>query len=131
MLVIVNTVQGKELKDISNEIQTEVETLKWCVILTILTPDRSSLPTQYHIDSNLEKVARDLKEIKDQSRWLTFFFKNLNKSKIEDCISRLQEALEKFRVCRLSNYPSLPIKILYRCHVNCAPQRSFTGYRHD
>jgi len=49
--------------------------------------------------SNLEQVGRDLKEIKDQSRWLTFFFKNLNKSKVEDCISRLQEALEKFQVC--------------------------------
>lgn len=28
MLVIVNTLQGKELHDISNEIQTEVEALK-------------------------------------------------------------------------------------------------------
>lgn len=76
MLVIVDTVHGKELDDISKEIQNEVEALK----------------------CNLEKVGRDLKEIKDQSRWLMFFFKNLNKSKIEDCISRLQEALEKFQL---------------------------------
>jgi hypothetical protein len=51
------------------------------------------------VHSNLEKVARDLKEIKDQSRWLTFLFKNLNKTKVEDCIKRLQETLEKFQVC--------------------------------
>jgi hypothetical protein len=51
------------------------------------------------VHSNLEKVARDLKDIKDQSRWLTFIFKNLNKIKVEDCIKRLQETLEKFQVC--------------------------------
>jgi hypothetical protein len=50
--------------------------------------------------SGLEKVARDLKEIKDQSRWLAFFFKNLNKAKVDDCIARLQETLEKFQVCK-------------------------------
>ena len=31
MLVIVDTVHGKELDDISKEIQKDIEALKWCV----------------------------------------------------------------------------------------------------
>jgi hypothetical protein len=45
MLVIVNTVHGKELDDISKEIQNEVEALKWCVIHVGVAPVRCSLLT--------------------------------------------------------------------------------------
>jgi len=47
---------------------------------------------------DLEKVTRDLKEIKDQSRWLMFFFRNLNKAKMGECVTRLQETSEKFQL---------------------------------
>jgi hypothetical protein len=103
-LIIVNTVQGKELVDLSSDIQAQIETLRSCV-LTIY--DNCSLLFTILTLSDLEKVASDLKEIKDQSRWLTFFFKNLNKAKIEDCVTRLQETLEKFQVCKHYACPSM------------------------
>jgi len=95
MLVIVNTVHEKELDDLSADIQTDVEILTWYVV-----PTSTRLFFVYFnvTHSNLAKITRDLNEIKDQNRWLTFFFKNLNKAKLDECIVRLQVALEQFQV---------------------------------
>jgi hypothetical protein len=50
------------------------------------------------MDSTLENINNDLNEIKAQNRWLLVFFKDLNKSKIDDCVDRLTSALQTFNV---------------------------------
>ena len=53
----------------------------------------------HYITSALETIVTNLNEIKSQNRWLLFLFKDLNKSKVDDCLNRLAIALEKFNVC--------------------------------
>ncbi len=51
------------------------------------------------VDSTLESIVDSLNEIKAQNRWLLILFRDLNKSKIDDCVDRLSAALERFNVC--------------------------------
>lgn len=39
-----------------------------------------------------------------------FFFKNLNKTKVDGCVTRLQETLEKFQVCKRHSRPPMSLK---------------------
>jgi len=47
----------------------------------------------------LKAIVIDLEEIGAQQRWLLIFFKDVNKSKVDDCAARLDAALQKFEVC--------------------------------
>ena len=64
----------------------------------------------FRVSSDLTKIADELREIWDQSRCLTFFFKTLNRSKIEDCVQHLQETLERFQVTTTSCCPSMSLR---------------------
>ena len=48
--------------------------------------------------SALGIIMNNLDEIKSQNRWHFFFFREVNKSKIDDCLNRLGSALERFNV---------------------------------
>jgi len=47
----------------------------------------------------LNAIVVDLEEIGTQHWWLLLFFKDVNKSKVDDCAARLDAALQKFEVC--------------------------------
>jgi hypothetical protein len=51
--------------------------------------------------STLRRIMDNLTEIKSQNRWLLIFFRDLNKSKVDDSLNHLATALEKFKVCLL------------------------------
>jgi len=51
-----------------------------------------------HDHRHLTEIIRDLDEIRSQHRCLTLFFQVLNKYKIENCITTLQDGLERFQV---------------------------------
>lgn len=48
--------------------------------------------------STLGTINGDLAEITAQNRWAIALYKELNTSKLEECISRLSTALERFKV---------------------------------
>ncbi|PPQ68908.1 hypothetical protein CVT26_001845 [Gymnopilus dilepis] len=48
--------------------------------------------------STLGTIRKDLVEISDQNRWVIAFYKDLNTSTLEACMSRLSVALEKFKL---------------------------------
>ncbi|KAJ7669946.1 hypothetical protein DFH06DRAFT_1037910 [Mycena polygramma] len=50
------------------------------------------------LQSTLQSICDDLEEIRQQRTWLLIFFRNLNKGKVEDCVGRLEEAMERFDV---------------------------------
>lgn len=50
------------------------------------------------LESDLKEIVKDLNSIKSQNPWLLFFFKELNKSKVDACARRLTTALERFNV---------------------------------
>ncbi|PPR03756.1 hypothetical protein CVT26_005795 [Gymnopilus dilepis] len=48
--------------------------------------------------STLGTIQEDLTEISEQNRWVITFYKDLNTSTLEACMSRLATALEKFKL---------------------------------
>lgn len=82
MIAIVNSLHPDDSSDIekvekaSEDIRSEIEDL----------------------ESDLKKIVKDLNSIKSQNPWLLFFFKELNKSKVDACAQRLTRALERFNV---------------------------------
>jgi len=49
--------------------------------------------------STLTMINKELTEVREQNRWLTVFYKDLNMSPVESCLNRLSTSLEKFKVC--------------------------------
>ncbi|KAJ7711394.1 hypothetical protein B0H16DRAFT_1703495 [Mycena metata] len=50
------------------------------------------------LQSTLDGISKDLKEIKNQRKWLLVFFRNLNKDKVDECVVRINAALEEFNL---------------------------------
>jgi hypothetical protein len=94
MLLMVDAIHGKHVADISLDLVTDIGWLSECVFALgyFRLSDR---PCNRHLST----VKAELEQIKQQNRWLLFFFANLNKSKVEDCVNSLQDALQRFQVC--------------------------------
>ncbi|CAA7262578.1 unnamed protein product [Cyclocybe aegerita] len=50
------------------------------------------------LHDKLGEIVDELDDIKKQSRWLLFFFRDLNKARVDECISRLTSTLERFNI---------------------------------
>ncbi|KAJ6476719.1 hypothetical protein C8R47DRAFT_1020732 [Mycena vitilis] len=72
VVIIVDEVGGRDSKDLQGKIKS--------------------------LQTTLQSICDDLEEIRQQRTWLLVFFRNLNKGKVEDCVGRLEEAMEKFDV---------------------------------
>ena len=57
--------------------------------------------------STLKSINEDLDKITAQGRWLLGIYSDLNKSAVDDCLNRLSTALEKFKVCPISEVHGL------------------------
>lgn len=102
MIGIVNSVTAGE-EDISKEsileaikeVEQDIENLMRRVFILQI----QDLPSiNVIIDSTLGTIINNLEELEKQNRFLLIFFRDLNKSKIDDCMDRLARALETFHV---------------------------------
>ncbi|KAJ3514813.1 hypothetical protein NLJ89_g2145 [Agrocybe chaxingu] len=50
------------------------------------------------LHEKLGEIVDELDDIKKQNRWLLFFFRDLNKARVDECISRLTSTLERFNI---------------------------------
>ena len=55
----------------------------------------------------LETINKDLDEITAQGRWKLAIFIDLNTTAVDGCLNCLSTALEKFKVCSVSNIHGL------------------------
>ena len=70
--------------------------------------------------STLNTIISDITKIRQQNRFLTVIFSNLNKEKVDGCVDRLTIALEKFNV-NTSNFTFYTrLTFLHRSETICA-----------
>ena len=55
----------------------------------------------------LKTINKDLDEITAQGQWKLAIFSDLNSTAVDGCLSRLSNALEKFKVCPASDVHGL------------------------
>ena len=103
MIVIVDNVtvkyeEGNEVVVKAVErIEKDVKDLLRCASYTL-----ASISTYKECYRTLTSIDKDLTEVRKQNGWLQGLYTNLNMDAIDTCLSRLSEAQEKFKVCRLS-----------------------------
>ncbi|KAF7355968.1 hypothetical protein MVEN_00926200 [Mycena venus] len=88
-LTIIDLVPGGE---VSADLQARIKDLHSSVHL------QSRLPALTSIISTLNKIVKDLADLKQQSRFLLIFFRDINKERVDSCVARVNEALEQFHV---------------------------------
>ncbi|KAF7333367.1 hypothetical protein MVEN_02352300 [Mycena venus] len=91
------TVIGKNV----GGLQDRVHQLTLRIIHTVPIGGHASEDLQARIkdlQSTLNGIIKDLTEIKEQNRLLLVFFREINKEKVDNCIARVNEALEQFHV---------------------------------
>lgn len=99
MIGIVNSVTAGD-EDISKEtirkavqeVEEDIESLMRRVFFSCLEFFINNLI----VNSILGTIIKNLEELEKQNRFLLVFFRDLNKSKIDDCLGRLAIALERF-----------------------------------
>ncbi|KAF8179048.1 hypothetical protein K438DRAFT_1977547 [Mycena galopus ATCC 62051] len=90
------TVIEENVKDL----QGRVYNLMLVVVHSTINKE-ASLELQKRIaklQSVLDGVLKDLAQIKEQRKWLLVFFRDLNKERVDKCVVRLNNALEKFQL---------------------------------
>jgi hypothetical protein len=78
--------------DVSADLQARIKDLHWSVHL------QSGLPMLTSIISTLNDIVKDLAALKQQSRFLLIFFRDINKERVNNCVARVNAALEQFHV---------------------------------
>ncbi|KAG2010231.1 hypothetical protein CC2G_013068 [Coprinopsis cinerea AmutBmut pab1-1] len=78
MVLMVHGISGKDEKDISVPVRQDIDSL----------------------GRDLQIIQQDLAKITAQNKLLLIFFKNANKSKVDDCVERLNDALQSFQMSR-------------------------------
>ena len=93
MLVMVDELSGKEPSDIPMDVLSDIERLSRSVSTSKVLDVPDVLGS-----SDLRVIQKNLDKIASQSRWLLIFFKNANKSSVDDCMDRLNNSLQNFQV---------------------------------
>jgi hypothetical protein len=98
MLVMVHELKDKKDTDIAPTVLDDIERLSKYVVLShpSKVPDLAG-------SSDLHTIQESLTRIASQNRLLLIFFKNANKSTIDECLDRLNGSLQTFQVCRITN----------------------------
>ncbi|KAK7022338.1 hypothetical protein R3P38DRAFT_3195718 [Favolaschia claudopus] len=80
------------------DLQSRVYNLMLVVVDTAVNK-KTSLDLQDKISklqAILDNILADVRKIKEQKKWLLFFFRDLNKDRVERCVDRLNAALQQF-----------------------------------
>ncbi|KAK7048933.1 hypothetical protein R3P38DRAFT_3345884 [Favolaschia claudopus] len=86
------------------DLQSRVYNLMLVVVDTVPINKKTSLELQDKISklqTILDNILADVRKIKEQKKWLLFFFRALNKERVDRCVDRLDGALQQFNA-RLS-----------------------------
>ncbi|KAK7000491.1 hypothetical protein R3P38DRAFT_3617506 [Favolaschia claudopus] len=86
------------------DLQSRVYNLMLVVVDTVPINKKTSLELQDKISklqAILDNILADVRKIKEQRKWLLFFFRDLNKERVGRCVDRLDGALQQFNA-RLS-----------------------------
>ncbi|KAK7048938.1 hypothetical protein R3P38DRAFT_2872155 [Favolaschia claudopus] len=81
------------------DLQSRVYNLMLVVVDTVPVNQRTSLDLQDKISklqAILDNILADVRKIKEQRKWLLFFFRDLNKERVGRCVNRLDDALQQF-----------------------------------
>ncbi|KAJ6582356.1 hypothetical protein B0H19DRAFT_1061773 [Mycena capillaripes] len=63
----------------------------------------------------LDDIVKDLAELKQQSRFLLIFFRDINKERVDSCVARVDAALEQFHVAHEIRAEELLDRITSHC----------------
>ncbi|KAK7022343.1 hypothetical protein R3P38DRAFT_2960592 [Favolaschia claudopus] len=81
------------------DLQSRVYNLMLVVVDTVPVNQKTSLDLQDKISklqAILDNILADVRKIKEQRKWLLFFFRDLNKERVGRCVNRLDDALQQF-----------------------------------
>ncbi|KAK7000487.1 hypothetical protein R3P38DRAFT_2651826 [Favolaschia claudopus] len=91
------------------DLQSRVYNLMLVVVDTVPVNKKTSLELQDKISklqAILDNILADVRKIKEQRKWLLFFFRDLNKERVGRCVNRLDGALQQFNALTFSQVAS-------------------------
>ncbi|KAJ7136150.1 hypothetical protein C8R44DRAFT_729640 [Mycena epipterygia] len=89
------------IEENAKRLQKRVYTLTLAIIESVPAGGSSSSELQSKIEglqSILNSIMENLNEIKQQKKWLLVFFRDVNKERVDQCVERVNAALEQFHV---------------------------------